>query len=73
MGDPLEGVNGIFYISIATLLCTGISLSIKYCYKSKCKQVELCNCIKIIRDVDVEQNEDLSTINKTSSEEKFKL
>ena len=73
MGDPLEGVNGIFYISIATLLCTGISLSIKYCYKSKCKQVELCNCIKIIRDVDVEQNEDLTLVKTSSSEEKFRL
>ena len=58
MGDISEGVNGIFYISIFTLFCTGISLSIKYCYKSKCKQVELC-CLKITRDVDVEKEEDL--------------
>ena len=31
-----DGVNGIFYLSLVTLLCTSISLSIRYCYKSKC-------------------------------------
>ena len=71
MSDPGEGVNGIFYISIFTLFCTGITLSIKYCYKSKCKSLE-CGCIKVIRDVDIEKQEDLSII-KTNSEEKFKL
>ena len=72
MGDASEGVNGIFYISLFTLFCTGITLSIKYCYKSKCKSLE-CGCIKVIRDVDVEKQEDLNGIIKTNSEEKFKL
>ena len=53
-----EGVNGMFYLSIATLLCTFMTLSIKYCYKSKCKQVELC-CMKITRDIEVELQEDI--------------
>ena len=54
-----EGVNGMFYLSIATLLCTFMTLSIKYCYKSKCKEVSLC-CLKIVRDVDIEKQEDLN-------------
>ena len=66
MGDPLEGVNAIFYISIFTLFCTGISLSIKYCYKSKCKQVEVC-CLKITRDVETEKEEDLSNVIQSPS------
>ena len=70
MSDALEGVNAIFYISILSLFFTSITLSIKYCYKSKCKSLECC-CIKVIRDVDIEQNEDLSIINKASSEEKI--
>jgi hypothetical protein len=53
-----EGVNGMFYLSIATLLCTCMTLSIKYCYKSKCKEVKFC-CIKITRDIEVELKEDL--------------
>ena len=72
MGDPAEGVNGIFYISILTLFFRGIALSIKYCYKSKCKSLECCR-IKVIREVDVEKQEDLNGIIKTNSEEKFKL
>ena len=53
-----EGVNGMFYLSIATLLCTFMTLSIKYCYKSKCKEVKFC-CIKITRDIETELKEDI--------------
>lgn len=53
-----EGVNGMFYLSIATLLCTFMTLSIKYCYKSKYKEVKFC-CIKITRDIEVELKEDI--------------
>jgi len=53
-----EGANGMFYLSIATLLCTFMTLSIKYCYKSKCKQVDMC-CIKITRDIETELKEDI--------------
>ena len=67
MSDPLEGVNAIFYISLTTILCTSISLSIKYCYKSKCKSLK-CGCIKIIRDVEIEKDEDLSNVNINNDE-----
>ena len=53
-----EGVNGMFYLSIATLICTFMTLSIKYCYKSKCKEVKFC-CIKITRDIEIELQEDI--------------
>ena len=62
MGDISEGVNAVFYISLVTIFGTSFSLAIKFCYKSKCKQVDLC-CLKIVRDVDVEKQEDLSNIN----------
>ena len=61
MGDITEGVNAVFYISLCTILCTSISLAFKYCYKSKCKEVSLC-CLKIVRDVDIEKEEDLNKI-----------
>ena len=35
-----------------------MTLSIKYCYKSKCKEVKFC-CIKITRDIEVELQEDI--------------
>ena len=62
MGDVTEGVNAVFYISVITIFCTSFSLAVKFCYKSKCKHVDLC-CLKIVRDVDVEKQEDLSNIN----------
>ena len=66
MGDITEGVNAVFYISLCTILCTSISLAFKFCYKSKCKEVDLC-CLKIVRDVDIEKQEDLSNINTLDS------
>ena len=54
-----DGVNGIFYISILTLLCSSLALSIKYCYKSKCKNFECCG-IKLTRDTDTELKEDMT-------------
>jgi len=66
MGDISEGVNAVFYISLCTIFCTSISLAFKYCYKSKCKEVDLC-CLKIVRDVDIEKQEDLSNINTLDS------
>jgi len=59
-----EGVNGMFYLSIATLLCTCMTLSIKYCYKSKCKDVKFC-CIKITRDIETELKEDININNNS--------
>ena len=66
MGDITEGVNAVFYISLCTIFCTSISLAFKFCYKSKCKEVDLC-CLKIIRDVDIEKQEDLSNKNTLES------
>ena len=53
-----EGVNGMFYLSIATLLCSSLTLLIRFCYKSKCSEFK-CLCIKIKRDVNIEKEEDL--------------
>ena len=61
-----DGVNGIFYISILTLLCSSLALSIKYCYKSKCTEFE-CLCFKLKRNVDIEKEEDLMFNNNNNS------
>ena len=42
----IEGVNGIFYITITTLFCTSISLLIRYCYKLRCVEVKCC-CLSV--------------------------
>ena len=58
MDDPLEGVNAIFYMSLATLAFGSIAMCFRMCYKSKCSEVECCGCI-IKRDVNVEKEEDI--------------
>jgi hypothetical protein len=66
-----DGVNAMFYLSVLTLLCSSIALSIKYCYKSKCKTCEFCSFLKITRDVDVEKQEDLSVMQANKSDDKI--
>lgn len=46
--------NESFWIAIGTMVCAFMSLMTRYCYKSKCKEISLCCCIHIKRDVDDE-------------------
>ena len=50
-------LSEVFYTFLIT---TGSALVLKLCsmaYKSKCKEVDFC-CLKIIRDVDIEEKGD---------------
>ena len=60
-----DGINGMFFLSVGTILMSGLTLIIRYCYKSKCKEVNLC-CLSIKRDVDIEKEEDLQLNNLDS-------
>ena len=51
MGDITQGIDGFFFLSLTTLICGGLTLLIRFAYKSKCKSVEFC-CIKIDRDIE---------------------
>jgi hypothetical protein len=59
MGEITQGIDGFFFLSLTTLICGGLTLLIRFAYKSKCKSVELC-CIKIDRDIENEVKEDLN-------------
>lgn len=58
MGDLSEGVNSYFYLSALTLVLGCLGLIVRYSYKSKCKEVQLC-CVKIVRDTEAEEREDI--------------
>ena len=62
MGDITQGIDSFFWLSLGTLFFGSIGLMIKFFYKSKCKNVKIC-CIKITRDVDIEEREDMNNIN----------
>jgi hypothetical protein len=52
----IEIYDGVFFITISTLLFGCIGLSIKYLLKSKCDNVNLCyGLIKVHRNVKVEE------------------
>jgi hypothetical protein len=59
------GIDGVFYLSLATLCCGGIGLLIKTCYKIKCSEID-CFCCRIKRDVSEELQIDLESGRKNS-------
>ena len=64
-----DGVNGLFFLSVLTLICGGCGLAIRYCYRSKCKNFECCG-VKVTRDVETEKEEDMmvnTMVNKSQS------
>jgi hypothetical protein len=56
-----------FFLTLAGLLIGVCGLSIRFCYRSKCKKIDLCG-IHIERDVDVEEVID-TTISENKSED----
>ena len=55
-----ETFNGIFFITMTTVITTFCGIVFKYCLKSKCGELKLCfGCIEIKRDVDVEAQEEM--------------
>jgi len=69
MSDIAQNIDGFFWLSLSTIIFTSIGLFIRYSYKSKCKEVSCC-CLKIVRDIDIERQEDM-VFHDTKSEEKI--
>ena len=47
-----ETFDGVFFITIATLICGSFGLVVRYCLKSKCDEVNLCfGMVKVHRDI----------------------
>jgi hypothetical protein len=68
MADITQNIDGFFWLSLATIIFTSVGLFVRYSYKSKCSEVSCC-CLKIVRDIDVERQEDMTLQSK--SEEKI--
>ena len=51
----MDKYDGVFFISLATILVSAIGISLKYCFKSKCEDVNVCcGMVKIKRNVEIE-------------------
>jgi len=56
----IEIYDGVFFITISTLLFGCIGLSIKYCLRSKCDNINLCfGLITVHRNVELEVQEEM--------------
>ena len=53
-----NSIDAVFFLSLSTLICSGLALIIKFCYKSKCSEFK-CLCFKLKRDTQTEKEEDL--------------
>lgn len=65
--------DGVFFISIATILAGSFGLSVRYCLKSKCEKFSLCcGLFEINRRVDLEVQEELAMMEMGNVEEENK-
>lgn len=59
MGDWTETFNDVFFISIGTTLFLFLGTLVKYGFRSKCDNIELCyGLIKVHRRVELESSDD---------------
>ena len=65
-------MSEIFWTAFISTVCGVILISVKLCYKSKCKEVDFC-CFKIVRDVEGEEKIDVNNPQRTTSSEKIDL
>ena len=66
MGELTGGIDSYFWLTLATIFFGGVGLITRYAYKSKCKSVQMC-CLKIERDIEVEEREDIEEMKHPQS------
>ena len=72
MADLSQGIDSYFWLAVGGLLFGSIGLLIRYSYKSKCRSVKVC-CIKIVRDIESEEREDMAEMKQSTPTERKSL
>ena len=55
--------DGVFFLSLATILAGSFGLAVRYCLKSKCEDFSLCyGLIRVERRVDLETQVDMRSL-----------
>ena len=55
-----QGIDGVFFITVLTIITGSFGLAVRYCLKSKCESFNLCfGLLKIQRRVDLELQEEI--------------
>ena len=67
--EPI-GIDGVFFLSLLTILTGSFGLSVRYCLKSKCEHFSMCcGLLKIDRRVDLEVQEEITQMELGIKEE----
>jgi hypothetical protein len=70
----MANLDGVFYLSLATMVCAGFGLAIKTCYRIKCDQISICGgCLNITRDIEHELRVDLESQTNTNNARRSSL
>lgn len=65
-----ETYDGVFFISLATIITGAFGLSLKYCLKSKCEHFTFCfGLFKIDRRVDLEIQSEIREMELSNKDE----
>lgn len=67
-------LDAVFWLSLSTLVCGGVGLAIKACYKIKCKEVDCCcGLLNVKRDTDEETKIDLEAQERNNQQKRSSL
>lgn len=59
----MDTYDGVFFLSLATILAGAAGVAFRYCFKSKCENFSVCyGLLSIDRRVDLETNIDLRAL-----------
>lgn len=71
MGWNPQGIDGVFFITITTLLIGFFGMAIKYCLKSKCENFDCCfGLFHVVRRVDLETQTEMAMMEMGIEESK---
>lgn len=59
----IDTFDGVFFLSLATILAGAIGVSFRYCFKSKCENFSICfGLLSVDRRVDLETTLDMRAL-----------
>lgn len=63
MSDWFNVYDGVFFISITTIVIGFLGLTVRFCLKSKCGSINCCyGCLMVNRNVELEVQQELAQI-----------
>jgi len=63
MSDWKLTYDGVFFITVITIITAFFGVVLRFCLRSKCGEINICwGCLKINRNVELEQEEEMKAM-----------